>query len=121
MIRHVFKLVWNRKRSTGLILAEILICFLVLCGVLASSCYVGMQWSKPLGFDYENVWSVEVSGIGGVTAAARSSRKRTVKEWPTCSEWSRLCPKSRAPRYPRIHRTAVAAGATAPRCRAESP
>ena len=30
MTRHVFKLVWNRKRSTGLILVEILICFLVL-------------------------------------------------------------------------------------------
>jgi len=30
MIRHVFRLVWNRKRSTGLILVEILICFLVL-------------------------------------------------------------------------------------------
>ena len=64
MIRHVFRLVWNRKRSTGLILAEILICFLVLCGVLASSLFVGLQWIKPLGFDYENVWSVEVSGIG---------------------------------------------------------
>ena len=35
MIKHVFKLVWNRKRSTGLILVEILICFLVLCGILA--------------------------------------------------------------------------------------
>lgn len=64
MIRHVFKLVWNRKRSTGLILAELLICFLVLCGVLASTLFVGMQWSRPLGFDYENVWSVEISGIG---------------------------------------------------------
>lgn len=64
MIRHVFKLVWNRKRSTGLILVEILICFLVLCGVLTSSLFVGMQWNKPLGFDYKNVWSVEVSGIG---------------------------------------------------------
>ncbi|MCP3994735.1 MAG: hypothetical protein GY722_06690, partial [bacterium] len=63
MIRHVFKLVWNRKRSTGLILVEILICFLVLCGVLASTLYVGMQWNRPIGFDYENVWAVEISGI----------------------------------------------------------
>ena len=74
MIRHVFKLVWNRKRSTGLILAEILICFLVLCGVLASSVYVGMQWSKPLGFDYENVWSVEVSGIGGLGSSEEQQK-----------------------------------------------
>jgi putative ABC transport system permease protein len=63
MIRHVFKLVWNRKRSTGLILVEILICFLVLCGILASGIYVAIQWSKPLGFDYENVWTADISGM----------------------------------------------------------
>ncbi len=64
MIRHVFRLVWNRKRSTGLILVEILICFLVLCGVLAAALFVGTRWNKPLGFDYRDVWSVEVHGIG---------------------------------------------------------
>jgi putative ABC transport system permease protein len=63
MIRHVFRLVWNRKRSTGLILVEILICFLVLCGILASGIYLANQWSKPLGFDYENVWSADISGM----------------------------------------------------------
>jgi len=77
MIRHVFKLVWNRKRSTGLILTEILICFLVLCGVLASSLYVGRQWSKPLGFDYENVWSVEVAGIGGFRGTEEQQKARS--------------------------------------------
>jgi putative ABC transport system permease protein len=59
----VFKLVWNRKRATGLILIEILICFLVLCGILAAGINLAIQWSKPLGFDYENVWSVGISGM----------------------------------------------------------
>ena len=63
MIRHVFKLVWNRKRSTGLILVEILICFLVLCGILAAGVNLAYEWSSPLGFDYENVWAVEISGM----------------------------------------------------------
>jgi putative ABC transport system permease protein len=63
MIRHVFRLVWNRKRSTGLILVEILICFLVLCGILAAGINVAHEWSKPLGFDYENVWSATISGM----------------------------------------------------------
>ena len=35
MIGHYLKLVWNRKRANGLILAEILISFLVLCAVFA--------------------------------------------------------------------------------------
>jgi hypothetical protein len=33
MIRHYLKLVWNRRRANGLILAEILISFLVLCAI----------------------------------------------------------------------------------------
>jgi putative ABC transport system permease protein len=63
MMRHVFKLVWNRKRSTGLILVEILACFLVLCGILAAGLNLAIEGSRPLGFDYENVWSVEISGM----------------------------------------------------------
>jgi len=62
MIRHVFKLVWNRKRSTGLILVEILICFLVLCGILGAGLDLASRSRKPLGFEYEDVWSVEISG-----------------------------------------------------------
>jgi putative ABC transport system permease protein len=90
MIRHVFKLVWNRKRSTGLILVEILICFLVLCGILAAGIYLTHQWSKPLGFDYENVWSADISGMeygteGEQLAADRlamSDMLRAVKGMP---------------------------------------
>ena len=33
MIRHLRKLVWNRKRSTALLMLEIAISFLVLVGV----------------------------------------------------------------------------------------
>ncbi len=63
MIRHVFKLMWKRKRSTGLILCEILICFLVLCGILATGIAFTKSWLKPLGFDYENVWSAAIQGM----------------------------------------------------------
>jgi len=90
VIRHVFTLVWNRKRATGLILVELLICFLVLCGVLAAGINVAYQWIQPLGFDYENVWSVEVQGMdyGVETGEPSEDRKlladliRTVRAMP---------------------------------------
>jgi len=63
MTRHIFKLVWNRKRSTGLILTEVLLCFLVLCAILVSSTNVYQQWNKPQGFDFKNVWAVRLSGM----------------------------------------------------------
>jgi len=62
MTRHVFRLVWNRKRSTGLILVEILVCFLVLCGLSAAGANMVSRWRQPLGFSYENVWSAEIGG-----------------------------------------------------------
>ena len=61
MIRHIFKLVWNRRRSSALILTEILISFLVLCAVLSVAANFALNWRKPLGFDIDNVWRVRVS------------------------------------------------------------
>ncbi len=63
MTRHIFKLVWNRKRSTGLIMVEILICFLVLCGILASCFHYLGLWQRPLGFDHEDVWVADMEGM----------------------------------------------------------
>lgn len=60
MIAHYLKLVWNRRRANGLILVEILVSFLVLCAIFGVVAYYGMNWRKPLGFDYRNLWSLEV-------------------------------------------------------------
>lgn len=64
MIRHVFKLVWNRKRSTFLVGLEIFICFLVLCGIIAAGTHYLIRWQRPLGFDYQDIWSVDIGGMG---------------------------------------------------------
>jgi len=49
MIRHFFKLAWNRRRANGLIFVELLCSFLVLCGVLAAVVYNLDQWRRPMG------------------------------------------------------------------------
>ncbi|PKV76145.1 ABC transporter permease [Pontibacter ramchanderi] len=56
MIRHLFKLIWNRKKSNFLLISEIFFCFLVLFAVLSLVVYNVRNYSKPLGFDYDNVW-----------------------------------------------------------------
>lgn len=60
MIAHYFKLVWNRRRANSLILVEILASFLVLCAIFGIVAYYATNWRRPLGFDYRNVWTVEV-------------------------------------------------------------
>jgi putative ABC transport system permease protein len=61
MIRHVLKLVWNRKRANALIMIEILFSFLVVFGVVTAAAASFLSWRRPLGYDWQNVWTVRVS------------------------------------------------------------
>jgi putative ABC transport system permease protein len=60
MIKHLLKLVWNRKRINFLITVEIFISFIVLFVVMLFAVYYGDSYRQPLGFNYEQVWRVEV-------------------------------------------------------------
>jgi len=60
MIKHLIKLVWNRKRANFLIALEIFISFLVLFAVMVLAVYFSDNYRRPLGFEYENVWNVDI-------------------------------------------------------------
>jgi len=61
MIRHLFKLVWNRKRTNLLIVAEILCSFVVVFALVAMGMYMYDRFRDPLGFEYEDVWTIDVN------------------------------------------------------------
>lgn len=60
MIKHILRIVWNRKRANGLVALEIAISFLVLFAVVAITVYFHDNYSRPLGFSYEGVWNVNI-------------------------------------------------------------
>lgn len=60
MIRHLLKLVWNRKRANALIVAEIFVSFLVVFAVLTGAITFASSWNEPIGFDWRNVWDVSM-------------------------------------------------------------
>lgn len=62
MIRHLLKLVWNRKRTNALVIIEIFCSFLVLFTVLTVGSGLILNYTKPLGFDWQNVWDVDITG-----------------------------------------------------------
>lgn len=61
MIRHFFKIVWNRRRANTLILVEMVLSFLVLCLVFTLAGSALLNWGKPLGFDYHDVWCLDLA------------------------------------------------------------
>jgi putative ABC transport system permease protein len=60
VIRHLFKLIWNRKRANALIITEIFFSFLVIFVVVAISTNLISNYRRPLGYDYHGVWNVRV-------------------------------------------------------------
>lgn len=58
MIKQLIKLIWNRRRSNAFIILEILATFLVLSGVTTFGLHWWHRVRQPLGFSYENVWSI---------------------------------------------------------------
>ncbi len=60
MLKHLCKLVWNRKRSSVLMIIEIFFSFLVLFAVVTLGAYCIDNYNQPLGYSYENVWNVGI-------------------------------------------------------------
>ncbi len=61
MIKHLFKLIWNQKRKNAGLLFELFFSFLVLFAVLTFIIYNMSRYREPLGFNYKNVWQLDLS------------------------------------------------------------
>ena len=87
MIRHLFKLIWNRRRANALVVTEIFVCFLVLFAVTTFGLYSVRNYFRPLGFDYSRVFKVDLEfdqslGRDGRTSRTGASATEPVEENP---------------------------------------
>ncbi|MBL8149884.1 MAG: ABC transporter permease [Blastocatellia bacterium] len=60
MIKHLLKIVWNRKRANIFVVTEIALSLLVVFIVAVFAIYYLKNYISPLGYDYENVISIDV-------------------------------------------------------------
>jgi len=90
MIRHLFKMVWNRKRTNALIMVEILFSFLVVFALVAAGLELGVLYGSPLGYRYDDVWSVSVdrgaNDYGSWDAGSAATFRRLADEARTLPE-----------------------------------
>jgi len=72
MTRHLLRIVWNRRRTNLLISIEIFLSFLVLATILILGLYLADNCRQPLGYSYQDVWSVRIgmNAPGGPEASA---------------------------------------------------
>lgn len=60
MIRHVVRLMWNRRRQNLLLVVEIFVAFLIVVIVSVMGVHFGYNATRPLGFSSVDVWALEV-------------------------------------------------------------
>jgi putative ABC transport system permease protein len=58
MYKHLFKLIWNKKKQNFLFLSEILISFLVIFIVFSFVVFYYQNYKQPMGFKYDKVWRI---------------------------------------------------------------
>ena len=58
MFKHLFKLIWNKKKQNSLLIFEMLVSFMVIFAVFSSIVYFYRNYLKPMGMEYEHVWLV---------------------------------------------------------------
>jgi len=63
MIKHIFKIIWNKRGSNALILIEIFLAFFVLVSVLSYVIYNLRMLSAPLGYETKDKWIVFVDNM----------------------------------------------------------
>jgi putative ABC transport system permease protein len=61
MIKHLFKLIWNKKKQNSLMIIEMLVSFLVIFAVFSLLVFYYDNYKQPTGFDYKDVWAVSYS------------------------------------------------------------
>ena len=60
MFRHLLKLIWKRKGRNLMLSLEIMLAFVLVFGIAAFGARSWQLYGLPLGFQYTDVWSVEI-------------------------------------------------------------
>ena len=63
MFKHLFKLIWNKKKQNALLITEMLVSFMVMFAVFSMLVNYYKNYKTPMGFRYENVWVINSTSV----------------------------------------------------------
>jgi putative ABC transport system permease protein len=92
MFRHLFKLIWNKKKQNFLLIIEMFVSFIVMFGIFTLIVYYYHNYKQPIGFDYENVWvaSYQANPIESTDSAVifHDALTKMIKSFPDVEDIS---------------------------------
>lgn len=86
MMTHLLKLVWSWKRTTGLLVAEIVVTFIVLFVVVANGLSYHHRLRHPLGFHCRDLYTVMVDVIPNIESLPAADEGGVLKRVLTSIE-----------------------------------
>ncbi|MBB6611031.1 ABC transporter permease [Pontibacter sp. Tf4] len=86
MIKHLFKLVWNRRRANFLMILAIFFSFIVLFGTISVLVNSWRNYNKPMGFEAERIWYVNIQSFQTPKDEARTITEQLVRRLQTLPE-----------------------------------
>jgi len=76
MLKPIFKMIWKRRKTSRLILAEMFISFLLLFGLSVALLKILTNYFQPLGFEYKDVWVLNIDPNLNVVSEEEVSARR---------------------------------------------
>jgi putative ABC transport system permease protein len=93
MFKHLFKLIWNKKKQNFLLMSEMLVSFLVIFAVFTLVVYYYNNYKKPIGLEYKDLWVVNYNNTYKTNStdslnAFYENLRQTIKSMPQVKEVS---------------------------------
>ena len=93
MFKHLFKLIWNKKKQNFLLMSEMLVSFLVIFAVFTLLVFYYSNYKKPMGLGYKNVWIINYNNSYKTSNTDSlnlyyETLKQTIKSLPQVQEVS---------------------------------
>lgn len=79
MIKHILKLIWNKKRANALLFTEVFFSFLIVFAGSAFCIKSFRAYFSPAGFETEHIWWVQ-GDLSSLDSAALTDTKRLLKQ-----------------------------------------
>ncbi|HTE23339.1 ABC transporter permease [Flavitalea sp.] len=68
MIRHLFKMIWNKKKQNMLLMVEMLASFMVVFAVFTLLVYNYQNYRREMGFESDNVWVINFNNSENIAS-----------------------------------------------------
>lgn len=79
MLKHIFKLIWNKKRANALLFIELFFCFIVVFLVAAFCIKNFRAYTAPYGYETENIWQILQNATEKMDSAQVIETRRLIK------------------------------------------